>query len=221
MSNVAVTTNTIKWHDNYINNLFVTYQNGGQHTNCNNEVSNVSGSNNYFYNNVTTHIQATECYYLSISSGNSLYGFNNVFWGNMNFQLGTAPSNCVFFDAISSSGTQTVYWYNNTMDSQGGSGGGCQVQFAPSNSPLQPFNGTAYFGNTLAIGYSSLNSLYQIHSGATAKINDSGGEVYLTESAANTQSYSTSNNYAPTSNSGASYHAGNSLSSFCASRSEE
>jgi hypothetical protein len=215
LSNVAVTLNTIKWHDNYVNNLMVTYQNGGQHTNCNNEIKNVSGSNNYFYNNLTTNVQATECYYLAVSAGNTIYGFNNVFWGNMNYIIGKAASGCVFLNLISSSGSATLYWTNNTMDATGGSGGGCQLRFEQANSPLYAWNGTAYIENTEAIGYTSLTSLYVKDSSATLAMNDLGGEVYQTESTANGQGYTTTDNYAPTSTSGASYHAGNNLTSLC------
>lgn len=216
VSNVAVTTNNYKWHDNFVNNLSNSYQNNGQHTNCNNEVSNVSGNNNYFYNNVTTNVFATECYYLATSSGSTLYGFNNVFWGDMNYLADSAPSNCVFFNNTSS-GTQTAYWTNNTVDYSGGNGGGCKVQFAPNNSPLLAFDGTGYFANTDAIGYSTFSSLYQINSGATATVDNEGGEVYETESAANAQGYTTTDNYAPTSASGATHAAGTNLSSYCAS----
>lgn len=221
MSNAAVTTNNIKWHDNWVNELAVSYQNNGQHTNCNNEVANVTGSNNYFYNNLTTNVRATECYFLSVSSGDAIYGFNNVFWGNMNYYANSAPSNCVPLNSISSSGTETLYWYNNTMDYAGGNGGGCQLQFGNANSPLYAWNGPGNFANNHDIGYTSLSGLYMIGtSGAQATITDNGGEVYETESLANTQNYTTTNNYAPTSTSGASYHAGVNESSFCSSISD-
>jgi hypothetical protein len=216
MTNVAVTLNTIKWHDNYINNLSNSYQNSGQHTNCNNEINNVSGSNNYFYNNLTTNVAATECYYLSVSSGNAIYGFNNVFWGNMNYVANSAPSGCVFLNAIASTGTQTLYWYNNTMDATGGNGGGCELRFEQANSPLYAWNGTANFENTDAIGYTSLTSLYVKDATATATVKDNGGEVYQTELQANGQSYTTSDNYAPISAGLATYHAGSNLNAFCA-----
>jgi hypothetical protein len=217
LSNVAVTLNTVKWHDNFVNNLVVTYQNGGQHTNCNNEITNVSGSNNYFYNNLTTNVRATECYYLSVSAGNTIYGFNNIYWGNMNYAIGSAPSGCTFLNLTSSSGSATLYWINNTMDSAGGNGGGCQLRFSEANSPLFAWNGTAYFENTQAIGYTSFSSLFTTDSSATLTANDNGGQLYQTESVANGQGYTSSNNYAPTSTSGASYHTGNNLSSICAS----
>jgi hypothetical protein len=217
MSNVAVTLNTVKWHDNHVNDLFVTYQNGGQHSNCNNEIANVPGSNNYFYNNLTTNVRATECYYLSVSAGNTIYGFNNVYWGNMNYVIGSAPSGCTFLNLTSSSGSATLYWVNNTMDSTGGNGGGCQLRFSQANSPLYAWSGTAYFENIHAIGYTSFSSLFTQDSSATLTATDNGGEVYETESAANGQGYTSGNNYAPTSTSGASYHKGNNLSSICAS----
>lgn len=217
MSNVAVTLNTVKWHDNHVNDLFVTYQNGGQHTNCNNEITNVAGSNNYFYNNLTTHVQATECYYLSVSSGNTIYGFNNIYWGNMNYILGNAASGCTFLNLTSSSGSATLYWTNNTMDATGGGGGGCQLRFSQANSPLYAWSGTAYFENTHAIGYTSFSSLYTKDSTATLTATDNGGEVYETETVANGQGYTSSDNYAPTSSNGATYHKGSNLSAMCAS----
>lgn len=217
MSNVAVTLNTIKWHDNHVNNLFVTYQNGGQHSNCNNEITNIPGSNNYFYNNLTTNVQATECYYLSVSAGNTIYGFNNVYWGNMNFVIGSAPSGCTFLNLTSPSGSGTLYWTNNTMDYAGGNGGGCQLRFSQANSPLYAWNGTAYFENNDAIGYSSFSSLYTKDSTATLTAIDNGGEIYQSETTANGQGYTTGDNYAPTSTSDATYQAGKSLTSMCAS----
>jgi hypothetical protein len=217
MSNVAVTTNSVKWHDNYVNDLAITYQYQGQHTNCNNELGGMDGQNNYFYNNLTTNVFATQCYYLTTSSGHALYGFNNIFWGNMNYLTGNAPANCVFLNNFDSSGTQTVYWYNNTVDYSGGNGGGCQLQFAPNNSPIHAFNGTGYLENTHAVGYSKFTSLYMIHSGATASVVDNGGQVYETEIMANAQGHATSNNYAPTSTGGATHSAGKDLSSFCTS----
>jgi hypothetical protein len=217
MTNVAVTINNIKWHDNYVNDLSNSYQNAGQHTNCNNEVGNIQGSNNYFYNNLTTNVDATECYYLSVSSGNTIYGFNNVFWGDMNYLANQAPSNCVFLNAISSSGTQTLYWFNNTVDATGGNGGGCMLRFEQANSPLYAWDGTAFFENLDSIGYTSIGSLYVKDASAIATVNDLGGEVYETESAANAQGYSTTDNYAPTSTSGATYHKGNNIATLCAS----
>jgi hypothetical protein len=221
LSNVAVTTNTVKWHDNYVNDLSNSYQDQGQHLNCNNEVNNVAGAHNYFYNNLTTGVNATECYYLSISSGNALYAFNNVFWGNMNYLADKAPANCVFLNAISPSGTQTVYWYNNTMDYAGGNGGGCVLQFAPKNLPLYAFSGVAYIENTHAIGYRVFSELYIVAPGAMAAVHDNGGEVYQTETAAAVQGHTTSNNYAPTSSEGVTRHAGNNLTSFCSSIPDE
>lgn len=218
LSDVAVTTNDVKWHDNWVDDLALTYTNNGQHTNCNNEVENVPGSNNYFYNNLTTNIRATECYFLSIGSGATLYGFNNVFWGDMNYYQDSAPSNCVALNSISSSGTETLYWYNNTMDYSGGNGGGCQLQFGNANAPLYAWNGPGYFANTDAIGYTSLSGLYEIGtSGAKATITNNGGEVYQTETAANNQGYTTTDNYASTSSTDATHAAGVNESSFCSS----
>jgi hypothetical protein len=162
-------------------------------------------------------VHATECYYLSVSAGNTIYGFNNVYWGNMNYVLGSAPSGCTFLNLTSSSGSATLYWIGNTMDSAGGNGGGCQLRFSQANSPLYAWSGTAYFENTHAIGYTSFSSLFTEDSSATLTATDNGGEVYETESAANGQGYTSGNNYAPTSTSGASYHKGNNLSSICAS----
>ncbi len=210
LSNMMVTTNTYTVHDSIFEYLYPSFQGGGsaQHPNVINEVTNVAGSNTYFYNNIVRHTYVTEDIYLAV--GNTAYFFNNVFYDNMNVAgLGGVPSGCVRFNAVSSSGSQTAYIANNTIDT------GCQINFDKVNSPLQPWNGTAFFQNNHFIGFSNLNSAYVCNTTGACTITDKGNEVFQTESAANAQGYTSGNNYAPTTSTGATVGTGSSLSSSC------
>lgn len=205
LSNMAVTVNTSTFHDNLAEYLYTSYSPSGiaPHSNVLNEVTNIAGSSTYFYNNIVRHTYVTEDIYLTVGSGGAAYVFNNVFFDNLRYDASgdTAPSNCIHLQAQTSSGTQTLYFYNNTMDNDVGNpaGGGCQLQFMEAGAPTYAWNGTAYFENNHLIGYGALPGLYICHSGATCAFKDNGNELFQTEAVANGQGYVPGNNYAPTS----------------------
>jgi len=227
LSDAAVTTNTVLYHDNYVTDLRVTYQAGGQHTNCINEDSNVAGMDNYFYNNVITKINATECMFLAVPQGRTLYFFNNVMFDNENYGMDVAPSNCVILNSTNN-GSSTAYFVNNTFDYGNGLAGatgtgGCQIDGGQGDLPpiTSNWSGTVYFENNHFISYDVVNPSPTIANAAThcsvgsCTFTDLGGNLFQTESAANAQGYVPGNNYAPTSGSNATVGHGTSLSSSC------
>jgi hypothetical protein len=222
LSNMAVTVNTSTFHDNLAEYLYSSYAPSGiaPHSNVLNEVTNIAGASTYFYNNIVRHTYVTEDIYLTVGSGGAAYVFNNVFFDNLRYDSGgdTAPTNCIHLQAQAGSGSQSLYFYNNTMDNDVGdpTGGGCQLQFMEAGAPTYAWNGTAYFQNNHLIGYGTLPGLYTCHSGATCTFKDNGNEVLQTETVANSQGYTESNNYTPTLASNATVGAGATLSSLCA-----
>jgi hypothetical protein len=212
LSNMMVTNNTHTVHDNLFEYLYNSYDGrvgDTPHSNVMNQVTNLSGSNTYFYNNVVRHTYVTEDIYFAV--GSTGYFFNNVFYDNMTVPgFGTVPTGCIRFNAVSSSGTQTAYIYNNTIDSP------CQFNFDKVNSPLQPWNGTAYFKNDHFIGSGgNFASVYVCNTTGQCTVTDTGNEVYQTESTANAQGYVPQNDYAPTQASNATVGAGSNQSSSC------
>ncbi len=217
LSNFMIITDGYTIHDNLFEYLYTTYDHQ-THSNVMNQVSNIAGSNTYFYNNIVRHTHVTEDLYITV--GNTAYFFNNVFYDNMNYIMNTAPTNCIGLGAVSSSGTQTAYIYNNTFDN---SQGGCMVNEAGDNAPNYHWNGTAYFQNNHLIAYSpaNLSSLTYCSSGATCGFKDNGNEVWQSESAANAQGYTSSNNYAPTASNNATVGVGANLSNQCSTFSQD
>jgi hypothetical protein len=135
----------------------------------------------------------------------NLYFFNNVFWNISN------AGNCLLLDGQGLSGTPvTVYIANNTFDSP------CTVSFFAQHSG-QEFNGTGVFENNHVIGYSSsaLTAFYSVRGTAALTVKDNGGQVYQSTAAANSQGYTSSNGFQPTSALGATVGAGNNASGWC------
>jgi hypothetical protein len=129
----------------------------------------------------------------------------------MNSGLGSLPGGCIRFNSAgNSAASQTAYIYNNTFGD-----GTCDLKFEVANSPLNPWNGKGFFQNNHFIGYTNLGGVYICATGETCTITDNGSEVYQTTSAASGQGYTASNNYAPTTSSGASVGAGANLTSSC------
>jgi hypothetical protein len=177
-----------------------------------NQVGNIPGTDTYFYNNIVRHTHVTEDIYITV--GNTAYFFNNVLYDNMNYYADVAPTNCVILGAVASTGTQTAYVYNNTFDN---SQGGCEVDASGDNLPNYHWNGTVYLENNHLISYSqqNLSALTHCNSGATCTFTDNGNEIWQTESAANAQGYTTTNNYAPTASSNSTVGAGANLTNQC------
>jgi hypothetical protein len=218
LSNIAVTVNTSTFHDNLAEYLYTSYAPSdiAPHSNVLNEVTNISGASTSFYNNVIRHTYVSQDIYLTVGSGGAAYVFNNVFFDNLRYDASgdSAPTNCIHLQAQSSSGSQSLYFYNNTMDNDVGdpTGGGCQLDFMQAGAPTYAWNGPAYFENNHLIGYGTLSNLYVCNSGATCSYKDNGNEIYQTEAVANSQGYVPGNNYSPTAG-GATIGAGSIISS--------
>lgn len=160
----------------------------------------------YFYNNVLRNL--TIGVTLWPEPMVSVYAFNNIFWGNGN------SVNCFMLDMPGGTATQTDYFYNNTWDAP------CAVRYYAGHSGQQ-YTGTSYYSNNHFVGYgSSLSSTYIVDGGASTNIHDNGSELYQSESTANNQGYSNSNNYAPTSSGGATVGTGTNGMNFCNSISD-
>src|SRR5271156_2539010 len=227
LSDAAVTTNTVLYHDNFVTDLRVTYQSEGQHTNCINEDANVAGMNNYFYNNIITKINATECMFLAVPEGQTLYFFNNVMYDDDNYGMDVAPTNCVILNSTNN-GSSTAYFVNNTFDYGNGQAGttgtgGCQISGGAGDLPpiTSNWSGTVYFENNHFISYDAVHASPTIANAVTAcntgacTFTDLGGNLFQTEAVANAQGYVPGNNYAPTASSNATVGKGTSLANSC------
>lgn len=214
VSNIMVTANCHTMHDNVFEYLYPTFASGSlqQHPNVMNCLGGATGDNLYWYNNIMRNTFSTENVYFAVRT--NIYFFNNVMFNNMNSTVGEVPAGCIRFNNVSNSAqSTTAYVYNNTFGDSS-----CQLKFEVANSPLTAWSGTAYFENNHIIGFSpaTLSNLYICATSGTCKINDNGNEVFQSESAANGQGYSSSNDYAPTSSTGASVLAGASVSTCSA-----
>ena len=209
LSNMIVVVNGITVHDNLFEYLYFTYTPSGPHPNVINEVTNIPGSNTYFYNNIVRHTFVTEDIFITVGANG--YVFNNLFYDNMDYYQDKAPINCIIFGAVSASGTQNAYVYNNTVD-QGN--GGCEVRFSQTNAPNQQWNGTGYFQNNHLIGLTNLKGFYTCTTAGTCNVTDNGSELYQTEAVANQQGYTAAGNYAPPAG-GSTIGAGANLSGSC------
>lgn len=150
----------------------------------------------YYYNNIVlaTVIGETIDFYPGSGSKHG-YIFNNVMTGTN----GNA-ANCYMLEGDSNPGT--TYFFNNTTDNP------CVLR-----NPGRGSN-TAIFQNNHFIGSSPSGSIGDFLGGGVTG-NDSGNEIWQSESAANAQGYTQSNNYAPTSASGATVGQGANLTSIC------
>jgi len=224
LSNMGVTTNTATMHDNWFTDLQTTFQASGQHANCMNVETNIAGGSMSVYNNKVTNIASTQCFYLTVGNGGTLYFFNNVLWGNMNPPTGASPNNCIILGIADSGGSGTANIVNNTVSQAGGSGGGCKVQLSNDNSPYFRWNGVVNFQNNDLIGLSSpISNFYYLNPGSNPPCNisctenDLGNELFRTEAAANAQNYLSTNDYSP-GNGGGTYStagAGANLNPSC------
>jgi len=196
------TTGAHIFHDNLFEYL---YNPAGGHGNVIEMTSGVGGQQShgpvYFYNNVTRHLDEGVTFDLIPNSGGKVYAFNNVFYDIAN------GANC--FGPHSNGGAAiTIYIYNNTFDYQqnvqGNSNGGCQIGTESID--------TTHFSNNHFINYpsQSVSSICR-----TGTCTDDGNEIWQNESTANSQGYTASNDYQPTSSSGATYHAGANSSTKC------
>ena len=210
LSNMGVSGNLSNYSNNLVENLYATFASGSlqQHPNIMNDLG--SSGTLTFSGNVMRHTFVTEDVYLAVSSSGA-FVYNNVFFDNMNSIFGPFAGSCFRYNNAPGTVTGAVaYFYNNTMGDNT-----CNIQFAPSNSPLLAYNGTANFENNHFIGTTLLTQNYGNSSGNTITVNDNGGERYMTTGTATTQGYTAANDYAPTLGTNSTVGAGNNLTSSC------
>lgn len=157
----------------------------------------------YFYNNVMHDTNEGEGVNPEVVNSTG-YMFNNVSWRyreNSNGSNGTDGTNCFMTQVESAT---SFYYFNNTLDYP------CGVTVYAVASVT-----TSTFENNHSIGYPS-SLLASLISTTGTIITDDGSEIYQSESTANGQGYTISDEYAPTSSSGSTVGAGTNLtSSFC------
>jgi len=227
MSNMVVVNNGYTAHDNLFEYNYESYSPSAiaPHPNVINQVGNIPGTNIYFYNNVMRHVYSSEALYLTV--GANAYVFNNVAYdiGDNGLGGGGVPFACYSMGTVSNTGSEQLYFYNNTSDGTPNADGegGCQVNASGANSPNEAWNGTFNFENNHFIGYSpaTLSSFIHVSSGASETTVDNGHEIFQTEAVANGQGYTASNAYAPTSGSGGTVGAGVNLASLCSTFSSD
>jgi hypothetical protein len=182
-----------------------------------------SGVTEYLYNNVVRHNWINEQFYIPVSGGSTAYVFNNVFYDNHNAAVG----NCIQLNA-QSSGTQTLYLYNNTIDqdtdNSSGNTNGCTITFygtTGGNSFGIPWTGPVYTANNHLIGLSAIASLFGSNSGATYTVNQNGGDLLQPTATARSQGYVQATNDAPVNSTGSTVGAGINASSLASTFSSD
>jgi hypothetical protein len=185
--------------------------------------SSASGVGESLYNNVVRHNWINEQFYIPVSAGSAAYIFNNVFYDNHNAAVG----NCIQLNA-QSSGTQTLYLYNNTIDqdtdNSSGNTNGCTITFygtSGGNSFGIPWTGPVYTANNHLIGLSAIASLFGGNSGATYTVNQNGGDLLQPTATARAQGYVQATNDAPVNSTGSTIGAGISASSLASTFSSD
>jgi len=199
-----------KTHDNLYENMYESFDTPS-HGDIDFSYGNAGACSTLaFYNNVIRNTNIGQSIALSAPSGGSLYVFNNVFWGVGN------SVNCLVMTNQDTTNV-TAYVTNNTFDAP------CTAVNTMNNNNLVYFHGTIHYANNHFIGYSpqQLSSVYDLGSNPNVTVADDGNEVFQSEATANGQGYASSNNYQPTSTSGATYQAGKNLSSSCAAYSSD
>jgi hypothetical protein len=182
-------------HDNLFENMSEPAV-GGTHGNVMEWAPSTYTSSVYYYNNIVeaTVIGETIDFYPGSNSKHG-YIFNNVMTGtNGN------SANCYMLEGDASPGM--TYFFNNTTDNP------CVMR-----NPGRGSN-NATFQNNHFIGSSPSGQIGDFLGGGVTAT-DKGNEIWQTESAANGQGYTPSNNYAPTSASGATVGQGANLTSMC------
>ncbi len=162
----------------------------------------------YFYNNVIRHTNIGETLQPMIwnSSTNAAAGY---IFNNTLFDIGNG-GNCIMAAAVvSGTANSTLYIYNNTFGDDT-----CDVRTGSGGNWMQ---GVVHFANNHLIDYTSISGLYggSCATGVTCADDTPTTEIFQTQSAANGQGYTQSNNYQPTTAGGATVGAGTNESSEC------
>ena len=196
-------------HDNFLEYLYEPQ--GSQHGNIFETNGGVSATGAfYFYNNIMRHTNEGVGVWAE-TVNNPFYIFNNVSWHyreNSDGTNGSDGTNCFMVTVNSGSSAADAYFYNNTLDSP------CDTRTLGQTETGTPQSvyPVRHFQNSHYIGYSGgISSTYS----GSGTVDDLGSEVFQSESAANGQGYTTSDNYAPTSTSGATVGAGANNANFC------
>lgn len=202
------------FYDDYDPDLAPGFNQSGQHGDL--MFSNNNGGNVQppisFYNNVIYNVREGVGVWLQPTSSPTplAYFFNNVMWN--------CYQQCYY---LSSNPGAVLFFYNNTGDSTA-------TMIVNSSSSNLAWSGTVHFSNGHYIGFSpaQLSSTYSCSGGASGTSctwldDDPSSEIFQTTATAITQGYTTSNNYAPTSSSGATVREGANYTSLCSTFSSD
>jgi hypothetical protein len=165
--------------------------------------------NNFIaYNNITRNTNEGVNWWIQCPN---YYIFNNV-WENSGHYAPDPNGLMLSPPGGGGSSNVTAYIFNNTFQAN-------KAQAGPANSstPSWSSGSTVTFENNDIMDFTSVGGFFSCSSGNSCKLSDNGGEVFQTTAAANSQGYALSNNYAPTSSSGATVGAGTNASSLCSS----
>jgi len=197
-------------HDNLLEYLFEPSF-GGRHGNVFEVIPGGLGTqcrDLIAYNNVTRNTNEGVNWWLQCPN---YYIFNNVWESSGHYP---PDPNGLMLSPPGGSGSSvvTAYVFNNTFQAN-------QAQAGPANSstPAWASGSTIKFSNNHIMDLTSVGAFFACSSGNTCGMTDDGGEVFQSTSAANTQGYTLSNNYAPTSSGDATVNAGKSSASYCSS----
>jgi hypothetical protein len=154
---------------------------------------------------------------LDLAQGATLYAFGNIMYNIGNGGNGFTPQFTAAGDTL------VIYFVNNTFDNTlplsvytstfSGSAGGGTMNWHVCNNHMIAYTGPMSNVITTQSGFSLTTNVTEDCGAAT--------EIFQTESVANGQGYTTSNNYQPTSSSDATVHAGYNLSSSCSTYSPD
>jgi hypothetical protein len=199
LSNIVKYTPVFSFHDNLMNNIYES-PDGGTHGNFDELPPAGWTIDTYAYDNVilkTWSIGETyDLYPGDSSSGKAGFIFNNV----TNSDVNNAGGNCFLLEGNDSGGPGPEYYFNNTSTS------GCEMR-----NPGRGSN-TATFENDHFIGYSGSS----ISTFSSVTNTDNAHHIWQSTATANSQGYTVSNNWAPTSSGASTVGAGVDLaSSIC------
>jgi len=198
----AAQNNMAHVHDNlfeYMRESFDPAAHGGILEQNGNDLNQPMG----WYNNIVRYTAIGEALGPDPTPSSTLYLFNNAIFGT---NMGT---DCIQFATINSDTGVNGYITNDTLDN-------CGVRTSPNGNGT-PFQGTLTFENNHVInsGATSIATWTSPQSGVTYTDANSASEIFQTEAVANGQGYTLSNDYQPTSTSGATVGKGTSLALQC------
>lgn len=197
VANAFVCGNFTLVHDNVFDHMYESFCSPTcEHGNILESISG-AGSTLTIYNNITSNTNMGVTFWPELNSG-SMYVFNNVF-----FNIGNS-ANCFLLDH----GPQADYFYNNTLDSP------CPFPGFYNQHVGEEYQGSATFGNNHYIGYAAFSSTYN-NGNLADPLTNNGGHILQSEATANSQGYTSSNNYAPSDSGDATIGAGNDNTTWC------